>query len=378
MILALTLGATALSACSATSDSRDGANDPVPPYPATRDPLTWPYPADSIWNHPRGDDADLVPAPVTTGADGAPTVTAEEDLIIADPQAPGQDVYRTTAGWDDSKTRCGASTDDVLVSDLPIPTGWSTDPGYDGATPNQATAVVLADDTLLETQPLHVCSDGTVVSQYASDSWRGSSIRTGGVPGDLGAGAHGGSGMTAFGGTIRLGEWVPGGAIRHALKFTLDGSELSTAGDGMRWPANRADAAYRTAYTGSNELVRMGSLLTLPPDFDVDALQTQPARILARALRDYGSYVVDNAGRPTVGVATEWGPDGRVTDEFEDSWGYPLHGRIDEAEGDQRDFLEDIDRMWAAVAVVDDNGPDSVGGAGEPMTRFAPPLEGGR
>ena len=32
-------------------------------------------------------------------------------------------------------------------------------------------------------------------------------------------GAHGGSGLSSIGGTIRLGELVPGGVIRHALKI---------------------------------------------------------------------------------------------------------------------------------------------------------------
>ena len=172
--------------------------------PSERDPLLWPYPSDSIWNYPRGDAADLVPFPVI--AEDL-TMMAEEDLIIATPQAETRDVFRTTAGWRVDESRCGEATDEVLVEDLPIPDDWATDPGYTGQTPNHAAAIVMPDLTLLETQPLHVCEDGEAVSQYASDVWRGSSILTGATPDNTGYGSHGGSGMTAFGGDD------PGGGV---------------------------------------------------------------------------------------------------------------------------------------------------------------------
>ncbi len=343
--------------------------------PTARDPRTWPYPADSIWNHPRGDAASLVPFPLTTTQR---TLAPEEDVIILAPDAPVQDVYATTAGWDPGQTRCGAITDDVLVPGLPIPTGWATDPGYFGTTPNQSAAVLLPDDTLVELQPFHICPDGRVTAQYAPSAWRGSSILTGGVPGDIGGGAHGGSGLTAFGGTIRLGEWVPGGRIPHALKVTIDGSLLSSAAGGFRWPADRADSGYEVGYRGSQTAARMGALLTLAPDFDVDGLATEAARILARTLVGYGAYVVDGAGRSTVGLAVEWGPQGRVLDEFQSAWGYSFTGRVAEATGEQRDFLADLVTIEAALQIVDDNGPESIGGTGAPLAPSAPPLAGAR
>ena len=337
----------------------------------TRDPLAWPYPSDSIWNHPLGDDASLVPFPVDPSD---VTLAPEEDLLIIAPDAPLQDVYATTAGWSPDQTRCGSITDEVLVEDLPIPEGWSTDPGYDGTTPNQSTAIVLPDLTLLELQPFHVCADGTPVAQYAAPAWRGSSLLTGGVAGDIGGGAHGGSGLTAFGGTIRLGEWVPGGRIQHALKVTVSGDELSATEGGFRWPADRADVDFATTYLGSVTQARMGALLTLGPDFDVTALGTEPARIIATALQQYGAYVVDDAGRRTVAYSVEWGPQGRVLDEFEQTWGYPMAGRVAEATGEQQDFLADMEQIDLALHVVDDNAPDTIGGAGSALAPFAPPL----
>lgn len=336
-----------------------------------RDPLTWPYPSDSIWNHPRGDAARLVPFPISAPAG---TLTTEEDLIIAAPESPTQDLYGTTAGWNPGLTRCGEATSELLASDLPIPEGWVTDPGYTGATPNHAAAIVMPDYTVFETQPLHVCADGTVVSQEAQPDWRGSSITTGGTAEDVGGGAHGGSGMTAFGGTIRLGEWVPGGRIRHALKVTLDASQLSSSSGGYRWPAQNADLYYAEEYRGGVPEARMGSLLTLPPWFDMGKLQTEAAQILAETLSTYGAYVVDDTGWEAVGIAVEWGPQGRVKDDFEADWGFPIAGHIGNVGGEQLRFLEDLSLIYSVVHVVDDNTADSIGGAGDPMAPFAPPL----
>ncbi len=364
-----------MSALSPTPAPPETSSAEPPVFEGPRDPLLWPYPASSIWNHPRGDAARLVPFPLTTTQR---TLAPEEDVLILAPDAPPRDVHLTTAGWDPKQTRCGSATEGVLVPGLPIPEGWTTDPGYFGTTPNQSAAILLADDTLVELQPFHICPDGTPVAQYASSAWRGSSILTGGIPGAIGGGSHGGSGLTAFGGTIRLGEWVPGGRIRHALKVTLDGSLLSNTDGGYRWPADRADAGYFDGYRGELPEARMGALLTLAPDFPVDALATEAARILARALVEYGAYVVDGAGRSTVGIAVEWGPQGRVLTEFSEEWGYSFTGRVDHAEGEHRDFLSDVVQIEAALQVVDDNGPETIGGAGDPLAPFAPPIETAR
>lgn len=343
---------------------------------AGRDPLLWPYPADSIWNHPRGDAARLVPFPLDPRA---ATLSAEEDVIIAEPDAEGRDVVSTTAGWQPGASRCNEATGEVLVEDLPIPQDWYTDPGYRGRTPNQSAAIVMPDMTLVETQPLHVCEDGTAVSQEAQPAWRGSSLLTGATAEEPGSGAHGGSGMTAFGGTIRVGEWVPGGEIPHAVKVTVDATTLSSFAGGFRWPATNADLYADDpvrGYQGSVPAARMGSLLTLPPWFQMDKIETEPARILAEALMEHGAYVVDDTGWSTVGLSVEWGPNGRVTDEFEQEWGFPMTGHIGNVGGEQLQFLEDLKLMYSVMHVVDDNGPDAVGGAGDPMAPFAPPLAG--
>jgi hypothetical protein len=79
-----------------------------------------------------------------------------------------------------------------------------------------------------------------------------------------------------------LGELVPGGRIRHALKIAIHGSYLHYASDetpGYRWPASAADAVASTCYTGANPQLEMGALLALPASFEIEALGTEPAKI---------------------------------------------------------------------------------------------------
>ena len=352
--------------------------NPPPDAPTTRDPVLWPYPWDSIWNMPLGDQADLVPFNMVIPTDR--TLNIEEDIIITAPDSPGRDIVKHDAAWRNGVTRCGSRTFKTLASGIPIPDGWYTDPDYTGRKPNHSAAILMPDMTLFETQPFHICEDGVAVSQFTNETWQGDSILTGGM-GAPDGGSHGGSFMTAFGGTIRLGEWVPGGEIRHALKIDVYSHEnLSPLDGGFRWPALRADRAYDNpdyGYGGSVPEAKMGALLAVPPDFDISALQTEAAAIIAQTLQRYGAYVVDGTGWSTAAFAVEWGPNGRVKDEFEAAWGYPIVGDKSSTSGPQRAFLEDIETIYAALHVVDDNGPSSTGGTGDRLAPWAPPFTDG-
>jgi len=351
---------------------------PVPDLPTTRDPLRWPFTADSIWNLPLGRDAKRVPAGLAMPAEG---ITADEDIVILEPTAPPVDIVAHDASWDPSLNRCTRLTGNVLYPGVPIPPAFVTDPGFLGATPNHAAAVLLADgDTIIQTQPFHRCqAGGLAVSQYryAQDS-----LRTGnGI-----AGAHGGSQLSSLGGTIRLGELVPGGAINHALKVNVDchASCSYDAGDpdgkpGYRWPALSADFGAAERYRGTVAALQMGALLALPADFAVDALRTEPARMMARALRDHGAYVVDDTQYPVFAFTTEWGPAGRVLDEFEQAWGFPFHAAAKPGctdEGPACAWIGDLGTVLAALQIIDDNGPGAVGGAGARVAACAPPFAG--
>lgn len=347
---------------------------PEPAPPTVRDALRWPFAWNSIWNMPLGSGARRVPAGMSLAEAG---VGVDEDILVLTPTAPTTDIVVHDGGWNPQVQRCDEQTGQPLVTGVPIPPGFVTDPGFLGATPNHAAAILLADgDTLVQTQPLHRCQTGGVaVSQYlyASDSLRnGNGI----------AGAHGGSQMSSIGGTLRLGELVPGGAIRHALKVNIDCaafcSYAATEADGKpgyRWPALAADSEGPTRYAGPIPALQMGALLALPADFPADGLRTEPARMVARAMMRYGAYVVDDTRYPIFALTTEWSPEGRVIDEFEQAWGFPMHdaGAPTCTEDTAAcAWVRDMADIVAALEVIDNNAPDAIGGGGVPLAPCAP------
>ncbi|WP_340538888.1 hypothetical protein [Nocardioides sp. GXZ039] len=354
-----------------------------------RDPLRWPYPSNSFWNTPRGTSATLVPFGMKAPAEK--TLRVEDDLLFMDPTLPTSQwtsIAPHSAGWKLNGDRCDANWNNTvpLGTTDAFPLRPLSDGDQFGIVPNHSAAIVMPDYTLRETQPLTECKDG-FASQYASGKWQGDSLLTGGMGPNAantsGGGSHGGSFMTAFGGTIRLGEWVRGGNIPHATKIEIFSRMWLTRDTalfkGYRWPALAADAGWAYGYGAAAPTPRsphavMGALLTLPNTFNVSALTTEPAQILARSIQDYGTYIVDGTGRDTVQVATEWSSRGRVTDEFRKEFGFSIDGDKAAATGAQAAFLADMERIFVNLAIVTDNGPSKVGGAGARRTYSAPPL----
>ena len=118
--------------------------------------------------------------------------------------------------------------------------------------------------TIKQTQPFARCTPeyGTSRCLFGDEELYG--------PGYYGA--HGGSGLSCIGGTLRVGELVPGaGPIRHVLKVNLYAARNLHYDDetrGYRWPA----------------------------------------RIRAQAFQDYGAYVVDDTAWDVYALVTEWRP----------------------------------------------------------------------
>jgi len=73
--------------------------------------------------------------------------------------------------------------------------------------------------------------------------------------------------------------------------------------------------------------------------FRCPSLSTEPARIIARALQDYGAYVIDDSAWSFVGLCVEWGPNGRVLTEVKKTWGFDLPTELDAKTA----WAEDID-----------------------------------
>ncbi len=366
---------------SATSDEDGGPIDGGAPHldagttPGTRDPLRQPFASSSIWNMPIGSGAEYVPANLRSVPGGGSTwalPSSDTDFIVMRPSAPAIDVRYSSVGWGGGN-RCTPSSAMVLAT-VPMPNDFIVM----NDTRNDAAAFLAADGrTVIQVQPLARCSAGGVATSL---------VRAPDVDlyGDGIEGAHGGSGLSSIGGTLRAGELRPGDTgPRHAIKVTVymkEAYRCTTASTCYRWPAVRGDS-YAVGFYGtasgnpnvSNSAFVMGALLALPPDVDIASLglETEPAEQLAWTLQNYGAYVVDDAYDAAFYIATDGGPDGSFTDQFRDDWGYSF----EQASSSTTAWVRDMKRILPELAIVDNNGPSSVGGGGTPRQPLAPDLE---
>jgi len=244
--------------------------------------------------------------------------------------------------------------------------------------------VLLPDqETLVQFQPLYRCEVGSPVlglHQGLATSWANVSILGNGTNG-----AHGGSGLSSIGGTIRLGELLPDAPpIRHALKLMLYARQYYWPGNAttgcFTWPAVQCDGSIHTPnatnfYNGTNPFIRPGALMAIP----TVSTQTQRAEIqlkttigrkLFAALRDYGGYLDDNTASNSGAFNVEAG----VSDEVKTAYNGTSIGSI--VPGDP--LYDDLLVIFQQLHVVANNGPASVGGGGRPMVPLAPPLCGVR
>ena len=316
-----------------------------------RDPLKWPFSKTSIWNMPVHNNAVLVPANIQPKKAWSIGPTEDEDVIILTPDEPLITMYRQ--GWESDKRCVNLGS---YNERLPVPTSLIV---RKGGTPNHSAAILMPDwETFYQTQPFDKCEEGSVA--YSMYKYPSVSMFSDGTEG-----AHGGSGLSSIGGTVRLGEVVPGGEIRHALKMNLYAkTDLYFSNDdpdgkpGYRWPAIKADGyASPTKYAGTNPVLQMGSLLVLPPDFDIESLSTEPAKIFARAFMNYGAYVVDDTAWDVWAIPTEKGSEGSVLSEFKKVWGYDFVNK-----DSNHPWSKDMQNILLALHVVDNNSPDNIGG----------------
>jgi hypothetical protein len=332
---------------------------------ATRNPLHWPFSPTSIWNTPIGSGAVYVPAQITPAT--AAGMTVDQDLIVMRPSAPALAVMTNTADWNNTMDRCPPSAPTLFSA--PVPDDFVFTPVLPN-TPNASTAILDADGrTLKQTQPFSRCTPGApATSHYDSSDVD--------IAGDGITGAHGGSGLSAIGGTLRLGELRPGGApVRHVLKIELDAAlnygHCSTYSSCYRWPAVQADTYATTGYGGPNPALQPGALLAIPIGTDVASLglETAAAAALGFTLQNYGAYVVDDAAWAVYALCVELGPDGDFTQQFQSDWGFSMT-----PSSKNTPWARDMDRLFGALAVVDNNAPGTLGGGGAPLQPPAPPL----
>src|SRR5713101_6963000 len=219
----------------------------------------WPFSRDSIWNLPIGANAVYVPTQIAPVSGAG--MTTDQDVLILTPSEPITPVYYNSDAWS-GRSRCTAQG--AVLFDAPIPSDFVVPGASHSDTPNFATAILMADGhTLMQWQPMARCTaNGTATMWwYIQNDLYGTGLY----------GGHGGSMLSSLGGTIRLGELVPGGSIRHAMKVNLYGAAnyySDRATQGYRSPAKETDSCAASCYGGTNPALRMGSLLAIPASKD--------------------------------------------------------------------------------------------------------------
>ncbi len=340
------------------------------PQAAAREVGKWPFARNSIWNLPIGAGASYGSAnfPSSTGNG----INTEDEMIMIDTANPLRQTYMRTGQWN---ATCSGGSD---FGSFHVPDGLITPLTSGSFLPNNTGAALKSDGkTIQEGIWIARCS-GTGPLYWGYGPLGTHDIYGLGLVGGAGGG-HGGSGLSAVGGSLRHWELQGDEPIRHALKLTVPTKVLSKSGNGGRgykWPAVRADGGYDGtdcySYSGSTQIAVMGALLALPPSVDVDLLVSTPlARRIGHAMQDYGVYVVDT--NPC------WDPftfnvENKGGDIVKSRWGYgfgdnPLSG----------DLFKLINRLnvvtnWDEAgfnSVKDSNGAQGVGG-GAPRVSWAP------
>ncbi|GIW86869.1 MAG: hypothetical protein KatS3mg108_1193 [Isosphaeraceae bacterium] len=224
-----------------------------------RDPHRQPFHHLRIWNIPIGSDARYVSARIELL--NSTRITVDEDPIVIKPSAPMLDIYRSDTGWNRRANRY--VKDGGLLFQAPISDECLVSPKtWRGTTPKSGQAVLMPDRrTIKQTQPFARCVGEYATSRYVSDDED--------LYGMVFYGAHGRAWLSAIGGTLRVGELVPGaGPIPHVVKVNPHADQHLSDDEqtkGFRWPAEAADsyAPQRFGRLGSPpRACRMDSLLS--------------------------------------------------------------------------------------------------------------------
>ena len=382
--VAATIGAAAPAPAPSPSPA------PAPAPSGARDPLKWPFAANSIWNMPIGSGAQYRAVSILPTASQEPDWTlffgVEWNVIVLKPNAPQRNLYFSPNGWNGGD-RCAMDMSKLISAGLPMPDGW-LNPNGNG---NEAGVFLKADGrTLVQNQPITRCGATSNATAWIDNAWTVGQM-TVDLYGDGIKGAQGGSMMSSLGGTLRIGELRPGQTgPRHALKMTVyspnfarpNTSDRTTS---YRWPAQTSDGPWATWYGNSQALhgvpnpnfsnadYVMGALLAIPASVNINALglESEPGRQIAWTLQNYGAYVTDGefAG---CRLAAEKGPDGDFGVQFQNDWGYPLAAR--NLHDNNTPWARDCKRIAAQLCVVTNNGAATIGGGGTPRQPLAPAM----
>lgn len=323
------------------------------PTESARDPWTWPFSRDSIWNLPIGSKAVYTPAGLTRSQFAGIDHERFFKLKASDPE---RRVYAPSSWgqrWPGDRSHPLGTMpvpDDLLIPDAQPP-----------STPNECCAFLAADGTtVFQLEPAcRVQKAGPIVG-YPREPQN--------LFGPGTFGTHWGSGLSTLGGSIRLGELTGRDPIHHAIKINVWGNRLYYGPDvkGFRWPADRCDNEAQHSYHGHNPKLAMGTLLALDPHLNPNDLgiKTAVGKKFFAALQDYGAYVTDDAGWDDYDLCAEVG----VEDEVSAQTGLKMSASTGP-------YFDDLMRLITQLSIVDNNAPGSVGGGGRRRRPLAPPFK---
>lgn len=367
-----------IPAADSTTNPTTPTNPPVETAPAGRDKYKWPFTSTSIWNMPIGSNAAYKPLNLSPPLTGYGLVRV---YLSFDATAPLRRLVDRGYWW---PWVSGSSTPGSDTGyQVRLPDGLVIPPPPAPAYEDRPSAALQADGLAREFQYTVRPTGTSDVSMFegvrAAFRLDGDGLTPAGQ-----SGAHGGSGLTTIGGTLRKGELAGPDPVRHALAVTMNLTKWGTVDggnitNGYRWPALWADSAHASTtfatgygsltslgYTGRDGLGE-GSLVALPASVDIASLglETKEGAKLAWTYQNYGAYVVDNAG---------------------DTGSYDLHRlniedgvekespAIDSGDTTNTPFGRDMNKVFTRLAVVDNNSPTSIGGGGTPRQPLAPAI----
>ncbi|HMH19438.1 MAG TPA: hypothetical protein VK572_14980 [Burkholderiales bacterium] len=402
VVCALLLGAPG----NASAQTRDPVN---PLDPAKNSPI-WPFASTSPWNMPIGSGAQYVPInlavpndpgnpPSDPATNWAQVPGIHDEYIVLTPTAPFTDINYSDVAWTGGDRCPFSGMVPTLLVQVPVPADYVV-PSSGGD--NSAAFLMPDNRTIIQAQPFTRCDAGLPATSVISFNYVD-------IYGDGRWGSHGGSQLSAIGGSIHLGELRPGIPVRHAISISVDSSivlhSCQTLNDCFRWPAYTADSTATAdhgpgSYGGNNPNavagMKMGALLAIPASTNIDALglESIPGQMLAWTLQNYGAYIVDTTGGPGFNIDADIGPNGtfagskreefendfKVIDQFGNEIGMPFEERVNDGDGTHGNpslgypWTRDVQKLMQALYLVDNNGPDSIGGGGTPLQPLAPPL----
>ena len=293
---------------------------------ADRDSAEWPFAPDSPWNTPLGAAAAVEPA------DSPCSRMLVDEKLAADVNAEqwSHPIYVATAT--DPLVKIVVKGEQVATIRVPK----SAEPAKPRSEDSDAHLHIIDPERRYVHELWHASrrKAGHILAEgYTRNDLRGPGVGEGGER------AYGGS---ALGGLIRRRELTQG--IRHALAMALPRTHLRL---GPVWPATKQDDGAESTYRGT---VPMGQLVTLLPKQNLDTLGLSPeGKVLARALTEYGAYVVDASSDLTFYAEPS-------------------------AEPDLQPLRADLAKLRPLFRCVTNASKDAVGGPGARVAPAAPPL----